>query len=283
MWRWAATGRLDYTPPTDERPFFFNMLRPESWFEAPEDVGELDHAFLGNLHATQTLVYSTLASAVLTLFAIVVPMLWRRRDLRGYGVGDLGASCLYFALIGLGFMFVEMALLSRLNVFIGHPTIALATLLGGIIFFTGVGSLLSGRVPMHEPAAARLYPLVPAALVGSIALAVDPVMTSFAAASTPVRALLSVAIVGVPALGMGLCFPLGLRLVGALAGDGRPDLGPWMWGVNGACGVVASGLALTCSMAWSITTTLFVGAACYVALVGCTTRLVAIGRREEIR
>jgi hypothetical protein len=281
MWRWARAGLLDYTPPTDERPFFFNMLRPGSWLETPEDVGELDHAFLGNLYATQTLVYSTLASAVLTVFAIVVPMLWRRRDLKGYGAADLGASCLYFALIGLGFMFVEMALLSRLNVFIGHPTIALATLLGGIIFFAGVGSLLSGRVPMHVPLVARLYPLVPAALVAGIALAVDPVMTAFEAAPTSVRALLSVAIVGVPALGMGLCFPLGLRLVGALAEHGRPDLGPWMWGVNGACGVVASGLALTCSMAWSITTTLFVGAVCYVALVACTTRLARVGAREN--
>ncbi len=280
MWRWARSGLLDYTPPTDERPFFFNMLRPSSWLEAPEDVGELDHAFLGNLYATQTLVYSTLASAVLTLFAIVVPMLWRRHDLRGYGTADLLASCVYFGLIGLGFMFVEIALLSRLNVFLGHPTIALASLLGGIIFFTGVGSLLSGRVPMHNPGVARLYPLAPAALVVVVALAVDPVMSTFAAASTSVRVLASIAIVGVPALGMGICFPLGLRLVAALAKEGRPDLGPWMWGVNGACGVVASGLALTCSMAWSITTTLFVGAACYLALVLCTMRLHAAGSRE---
>jgi spermidine synthase len=274
MWQWARSALLDYTPPTDERPFFFNMLRPRSWLEAPDEVGELDHAFLGNLYATQTLVYSTLASAVLTLFAVAIPMFWRRRDLQSHGVVDLAASCLYFALIGLGFMFVEMALLSRLNVFLGHPTLALATLLGGIIFFTGVGSLLSGRIPMHSPVVARFYPVIPAALVCVIALAVDPVMSAFAGASTPVRALASVVIVGIPALGMGICFPLGLRLVGALAKKGRPDLGPWMWGVNGACGVVASGLALTCSMAWSITTTLFVGAVCYVALVASTTRLL---------
>ena len=274
MWAWARSKLLDYTPPTDERPFFFNMLRPKSWLEKAEDVGELDHTFLGNLYATQTLVYATLASALLTLFAVVVPMAFRRRDLRRYSLVDLGASCLYFALIGVGFMFVEMALLSRLNVFLGHPTIALASLLGGIIFFTGVGSLVSGRVPTN-----LLYPLLPAALVGGIALAVDPVMGALAAASTPARTAAGVAIVGVPALGMGLCFPLGLRLVGALANDERPSLGPWMWGVNGACGVVASGLALTCSMAWSVTTTLFVGAVCYVALVPCVAWLVRAAKR----
>lgn len=276
MWHWARTQDLDFTPPTDERPFFFNMLRPGAWLARGEEVGELDHAFLGNLYATQTLIYATLASAVLTLFAVVIPLLWRRRDLSGYGLVDVAASCGYFALIGLGFMFVEMGLLSRLNVFIGHPTLALAALLGGIIFFTGVGSLLSGKVPMDNPTVARLYPLLPAGLVIAVAFALDPVMQSLASAPTATRVLAGVAVVGVPALGMGLGFPLGLRLVSALSGEGRPDLGPWMWGVNGACGVVASGLALTCSMAWGIAATLYAGAVCYVALLACTAWLVRV-------
>ncbi|MCR9164429.1 MAG: hypothetical protein ACE37F_06665 [Nannocystaceae bacterium] len=274
MWAWASSQDLDFTPPTDERPFFFNMLRPKAWLATGEDVGELDHAFLGNLYATQTLIYATVASAILTLFAVVIPLLWRRKDLSGYGLVDVGASCGYFALIGLGFMFVEMGLLSRLNVFIGHPTLALASLLGGIIFFTGIGSLLSGKVPLDNPTIARLYPLLPALLVVGVALAIDPVMRSLAGAPTPARIVAGVAIVGVPALGMGLGFPLGLRLVSDLCGQGRPDLGPWMWGVNGACGVVASGLALTCSMAWGIAATLYAGAVCYIALMACTAWLV---------
>ena len=276
LWAWARNQDLDFTPPTDERPFFFNMLRPSAWLARGEDLGQLDHAFLGNLYATQTLIYATLASTVLTFFAVVIPLLWRRKDLSGYRLADVGASCGYFALIGLGFMFVEMGLLSRLNVFIGHPTLALASLLGGIIFFTGVGSLLSGKVPMGHPLVARLYPLLPAVLVVGVALTLDPIMQSLASAPTSTRVLVGVAVVGVPALGMGLGFPLGLRLVSALSGEGRPDLGPWMWGVNGACGVVASGLALTCSMAWGIAATLYAGAVCYVALLACTAWLVRV-------
>lgn len=276
MWAWARTQDLDFTPPTDERPFFFNMLRPSAWLARGEDLGELDHAFLGNLYATQTLIYATVASTILTFFAVVIPLLWRRKDLSGYRLADVGASCGYFALIGLGFMFVEMGLLSRLNVFIGHPTLALASLLGGIIFFTGVGSLLSGKIPMDHPLVARLYPLLPAVLVIAVALTLDPIMQSLASAATATRVLAGVAVVGVPALGMGLGFPLGLRLVSALSGEGRPDLGPWMWGVNGACGVVASGLALTCSMAWGIAATLYAGAVCYVALLACTAWLVRV-------
>ena len=87
-------------------------------------------------------------------------------ELRLDGVADLdvAAALSYFALIGLGFMFVEIGLLSRLNVFLGHPTLALAVLLGGIICFTGVGSLLSGRIDAGDRRWATGYPLVPAAL-----------------------------------------------------------------------------------------------------------------------
>lgn len=273
MWTWASSQQLDFTPPTDERPFFFNMLRPSNWIGESEDVEDLDYAFLGNLHATQTLVYATLASALLTLIAVIGPLWARRRDLQSYPPIDLLASCLYFALIGLGFMFVEMALLSRLNVFIGHPTLALAALLGGVIFFTGMGSLTSNRFDVSKPQVARLYPLIPAALVLVVALVMDPLMARFEASSTGMRLVVAIALVGLPALGLGLGFPLGLTLVSAMSRADRPDLGPWMWGINGACGVVASGLALTCSMAWGISTTLFVGAGCYLALPLLTGRM----------
>lgn len=275
MWAWSRAQLLDLTPPTDERPFFFNMLRPSTWLDAPKEVDDLDLAFLGNLHATQTLVYATLVSLVLTFFAVVVPLAFRRRALKAYPVADVGAACLYFALIGLGFMFVEMGLLSRLNVFLGHPTLALAVLLGGIILFTGVGSLMSGRIDIGKAGHARGYPLIPAVLVTVAGLAVDPLLHAFAAADIWARVAVGIGLVAIPALGMGLGFPLGLRLVEGIGGRGRADLGPWMWGVNGACGVVATGLALTSSMAWGISTTLAIGAGAYFVLPLCTWRLHA--------
>ncbi len=273
MWDWTRRQTFDLTPPTDARPFFFNMIKPSTWLSTPDEVDELDFAFLGNLHATQTLVWATAISALLTLCALVLPLLSRRRDLAAYPTLDVMAAGSYFALIGLGFMFVEMGLLSRLNVFLGHPTLALAVLLGGIILFTGVGSLLSGRVPVERAWVARLYPLLPAGLVLAAGGLLDPVMGSLVAASTPARVMAGVSLVALPALGLGLGFPLGLRLVEGLEREGRPPLGPWMWGINGACGVVASGLALTSSMAWGIGTTLLVGAGCYLVLPLCTGRL----------
>jgi hypothetical protein len=270
LWRFTSAQQLDLTPPTDDRPFFFNMLRPASWLEDQEEIGALDLSFLGNLQATTTLVYATLVSALLTLAAVVLPLAARRREVRAPA---LGAALAYFALIGLGFMFVEIALLSQVGVFVGHPTLSLAVVLGGIILAAGVGSLLSGKLPV-ERGRAWLFPLIPAALVLLSRAAAGPVTEQFAGASTGVRVLLSVALIAPPALGMGLCFPLGLRLVERAGGRA---ITPWLWGVNGAFGVVASGLALGTSMTWGISTTLLLGAAMYLALVACSYRLARAG------
>jgi hypothetical protein len=169
-------------------------------------------------------------------------------------------------------MFVEIGLLSRLNVFLGHPTLALAVLLGGIIAFTGVGSLLSARLAIElQPRLARAYPVIPFVLVLAAVVLSGPLTHAFVGGGIGVRVLVGVLVVAVPALGMGLGFPLGLRLLQRRRElEGGPELGPWVWGVNGAAGVCASGLAPAGSRAWGIPGTLGVGAGCYLLLVGCT-------------
>src|SRR5690606_15950059 len=54
----------------------------------------------------------------------------------------------YFLLIGVGFMFVEIALLQRLSLFLGHPVYSLAIVLFSIVLSTGLGSLVSDRRPI---------------------------------------------------------------------------------------------------------------------------------------
>lgn len=275
MWEWAQAQELDLTPPTDDRPFFFNTLKPGTWLADPALVDQLDVSFLGNLQATQTLVYATLVSLLLTSVTIVGPLLARRGELREVPRADLAAATLYFALIGLGFMFVEIGLLSRLNVFLGHPTVALAVLLGGIILFTGIGSMASSKLAVESGGRlARLFPLIPFGLVAIAVLASGSLTHAFVESGMAVRVIVGIVTVAIPALGMGLGFPMGLRLVQRRRElDGGPELGPWLWGINGAAGVCASGLALGCSMTWGVPVTLGVGAGCYLLLLACTWRL----------
>ena len=81
-----------------------------------------------------------LLSLGLALFTMIAPSVRSIRQVPG-ALGWLGT--LYFALIGLGFMFVEIGIIQRVSLFLGHPVYGMAIGLFGIIVSTGIGSLAS--------------------------------------------------------------------------------------------------------------------------------------------
>lgn len=91
------------------------------------------------------------------------------------------------------------------------------------------------------------------------------------------RCAVVVAYVGVLALPLGLCFPLGLRLVRAISDQATP----WMWGVNGACGVLASVTAVAISMGAGIHASLYSAVAAYALLALPAARLGRLAERAR--
>src|SRR5262245_66381638 len=140
----TASFHLDLTPPTDARPFFFNQLRFRTLLDA-DVLARLSNAGVvaGNLIATLTLAMLVLISVVLVAATIVVPL---QSTVRESGWPLAVGGTVYFALIGIGFMMVEIALLQRMSVFLGHPTYALSVVLFSLILWTGLGSMASERV-----------------------------------------------------------------------------------------------------------------------------------------
>jgi hypothetical protein len=159
-------------------------------------------------------------------------------------------------------MFVEIGIIQRITVFLGHPVYALSIGLFSIIVATGLGSLLSERLELSSRGSIMMW-------LGLLCLYLLllpqwlPVLTqSLEAQALMVRGLASVAAILPAGLLMGFGFPVGMRLVSAL--DRRPT--PWFWGINGAAGVLAAGLAVACSIAFSIDATIRVGAFFYLVL-----------------
>ena len=122
----------------------------------------------------------------------------------------------YFFLIGLGFMFAEIGMIQRISTFLGHPVYALGIGLFSIILSTGLGSLLSERLP---PARVGHFVLWLGLLAAYLLLLPTwlPALTgsSLAASGLPVRAAASVAVIFPAGLLMGFGFPTGMR-VGAV-------------------------------------------------------------------
>jgi hypothetical protein len=250
---------VDLSVPTDNAPFFFNMLRPTDWV-LPRDV---DRANYPNLVAVSMLVNLLIIVAVLTVLCVIVPLALTsgRPPVRKHG-----PHLLYFAAIGLGFMFVEVALLQRLTVFLGHPTYSLTTILFALLIAGGVGSFLSGR--LGNGRWTRLIPLLGLlAAVTIVGLATGPAVRTFEASGAPVRVAVAAALVAVAGLFMGMALPMGMRS----AADAAPKLIPWLWGVNGATSVFGSVLAAAVALAYGISASYWAGVVCYILATAALT------------
>jgi hypothetical protein len=260
--RYTARLQLDMTPPTDERPFFFNQLplyNPFQTLRLAFAIGTT-HVTSGNLLATVTLMGLFTLSTVLVGATIILPIrpAYARVDRRLVVAGTA-----YFLLIGVGFMSAEIGLLQRLSVFLGHPMYALSIVLFSIILATGLGSLLSDRVPLETRRRFMLWVVLLGGYLGLLPLWLPALTGRFASATLLVRAILCVMVIAPAGVLMGYGFPTGMRLVSAI--DRAPT--PWFWGINGAASVLASTLAVACSLAFGISTTLAIGALCYILLI----------------
>lgn len=263
-----AREPLNYEPPTDENPYFFNMLR----------LPHLGYAFqrklqlvFGNWVATLTLLGLIFSLALVTGLTVVLPLTVHGRRVRETRESSpiLWPGAAYFALIGAGFMFAEMALIQRLSVFLGHPVYALGILLFTIILSAGLGSALSEHLPLVRKPWLYLFPIVTALAILIVVLVLSALIPRLIAAPLLSRALASILVVFPMGLLMGFFLPTGMRLVRS---GGYAEL-PWYWALNGICGVLCSALAVFISIYVSISTNLYIAAACYLALPVCLHRM----------
>jgi hypothetical protein len=258
--RAVADVRFDYTPPTDDRPYFFNVLKPTHPID-PRGIPERGGVIGGNLLATMTLGALLLLVTLLVVVVILGP-LWRS-GLPKLSRSSFALSVAYFGLIGVGFMLIQIGLIQRFSVYLGHPTYAVAVILFSMILATGLGSLASDRIPLERQSSPVLaLPVATATVVLAVSLALQPVVSRTIQLQLTARCLITIAMVSPLAFLLGMFFPMGMRLVRRLSEDAMP----WMWGINGACGVLASVAAVAISMWAGIHTNFTVALLAYAAL-----------------
>jgi hypothetical protein len=251
---------FDFSPPTDRRPFFFNLLKPAAAARFSEVDLQSPGVMRGNLIATRTLIALAGIAAVLVAAIIVWPLARQGRPALPASV--FGASLSYFALIGLGFMFLQIPFLQRFSVYLGHPTYAFSIVLFFMILCAGFGSLASDR---FDPARRRIRGIPIAIGAGALveAALLQPALSLTVGSPLVARTAVVALFIAPLAFLMGTCFPIGLRLLGRHS----DRVTAWMWGVNGACGVMGSILAVMVSMWIGIDWGLVVAAAMYLMLV----------------
>lgn len=243
----------DLSPTTDDSPYFFNLD-----YGVPRAIGAalLGAALLG---AALLVVSLFLANPAGATHAPPVPQPW-------------WVMTVYAALIGTGFLLVEIPLIQRFQLLLGYPILSLAAVLATLLLASGVGSLISQR--WHET---RLPRRVAAAGLCIVVIGVTyrfvlpSLVNSVLDQPLAVRLLVTVILTAVLGVPMGIPFPSLLRLAGR--SDQRVAL---LWALNGAFSVLGSTLAIVVSMTWGFSLALLLGAALYLLLAGVVWRFMRV-------
>jgi hypothetical protein len=237
--RFLDDYKFNLRPASDDQPYFFHFFK---WRTLPEvmqlrERGGAPLADAGYLVLTATLVQAVIASLLL----ILLPIWMYQRRINPAKQGVRRSMVMgYFFILGLAFLFIEIAFIQKLLLFLHHPLYAVAVVLSSFLVFSGLGSAWLGRVSPGGRGRLLSQAVTGIVVLGAVyLLSLAPLLDRLAMLPDAMRILISVSLIAPLAFCMGMPFPLGL---GRLA-DHAPDLIPWAWAINGCASVISAVLA----------------------------------------
>jgi hypothetical protein len=259
--RFYDSYKQDIRPTTDDRPFFFHTTKLADQFQ---------------LAFGRTMLFGNGLSALLTLMGIstALVVLFVLGPLAFAGGTDAPrwfSWLVYFGALGAGFMLIEVSILQRFVLLLGHPVYSLTVTLFSLLLGTGIGAAWSRRLREATLVRSTAIMLVAIAL---ISIAVIAVVTPLVMWAIPfargTRIAIAVATLVPIGIALGIPMPAGIRLLSTRA----PQMLTWAWGINGALSVVGATLAIFIAMNWGFGVTL-VGAST-VYLIGLAALVLAV-------
>ena len=247
---------LDVRATYDNRPFFFHFVGLNASKELAARIGSMawNYVEIGYVLLLAALAQSVLLAAAL----ILLPLAGRAGKLRR--TPGKKRALVYFLLVGLGFMFLEMKFLHHLTLYLADPIYSAAVVIGAFLVFAGVGSRLSERWGGGDRQIIRWAGLSVVAMVGAHVVFLPGLLAWTAGWSAPARVGVAVAVIAPLAVAMGHMFPAAIRRLGVKAGA----IVPWCWAVNGFASVIAAVGATLLAVEAGFAVVAAVGAGAYV-------------------
>jgi hypothetical protein len=218
-------------PATDDKPYFSQFLR---WKSLPH---------LAGIFGSQTVPFVELgwliaAVSLLQIFVLAILLILIPLFKIGLQKGYKRWTLFYFGGLGAGYMLLEIVLIQKFVLYFGNPVYAASFIICVMMLASGAGSYYSTRILPTRIKMQQILLIIFLVLL-LFTFFLSPLLNSIAGYTDSIKLLISFPIVALPAILMGLPFPLGIR---ALADKAKKNI-PWAWGINGCVSVISASLA----------------------------------------
>jgi len=259
---WYADYDYDVSPPRDSHPFFGHFFK---WSQARRILAEIGKNWqpFGGAGYFILILLLVMTVGIATIIILLPLVVIKRRGRSGVPRRVWLDSLLYFGLIGMAFMMVEIPMIQRFILYLGYPAYSFTAVLFAILFFSGIGSYYSRKYSGGWSLALL------AAMALSMNFLIPVLFQHTLGLSLPWRLALTMLLIAPLGFFMGVPFPGGLTYLEKSV----PQLIPWVWGVNGAASVISSVLAALIALSFGFNWVLTIGAGCYLAALWTIGRL----------
>jgi spermidine synthase len=246
---------FNITPSDDDKPFYFHFyswkhLKSQLWKVVSIDRNNISHLIL----------FAVFGQALLlSILFILLPLFFSKRSGLLHSPAK-GVFLLYFASIGMGFMFIEIPLMQKFILFLGHPIYSLSVVLFSILVFAGLGSFCTEKIKDKVMDKLKVCLIVLACLILFYNMVLPKLLSTMIGLKLPFRMAVTIFLLSPLGFFMGMPFPLALRLVNQIA----PRLMPWVWGVNGCLSVLSSILSVMIALSFGFSSVLLCAAIAYL-------------------
>jgi hypothetical protein len=251
---------FDISAVDDDRPFFFYTVQPDDLWDFLTRASRASADYKVN-RAVPLLFGVVGVSLLATAVILLLPrLLLGSRLPRDRGVFGF---LFYFLFIGAGYILIQVALIQKFVLFLGHPTYALTVIIFSMLVASGLGSYFSRRIIAGSMARLRWILIGVTILVTILAFVAAPLTTALVSLPLALKVLLTALVIAPPAFLMGMPFPTGLaRLESMHHASVR-----WAWSLNAAASVLGSACAICLAIYIGLRLTVVIGGVCYLGAV----------------
>lgn len=256
---------FDVRPVGDDRPFFFYTVqaRDLSPFGRRASSANAD----SKINSAVPILFGLMAASIAATLVILAlpPLLLGHQLPRSHGAIR---ALLFFLFVGAGYILIQVALIQKFVLFLGHPTYALTVIIFSMLLSGGLGSFASKRLVRADVRRLAGVLMLIAAAVLVLAAVVTPIAEGGVALPFPVKVLISVALISPVGFAMGMPFPTGLTLLERV----MPVSVRWGWAINAASSVMGSTAAMFLAIYLGLKLTILIGGLFYLAAWISATR-----------